>query len=373
MRRILLSLAIIQIVIILFWLQRIEFFSQNKKPISSGKAKLFRLETRTMSQKESLKFPINIEEMMQTDKRIEVSDKYNQTTVLMFDSLNNIETVVTKVVFPPALQVMFGFKGMDSLASKIAFVNTLRGTPIIPISYDMTKAAGVKDLVQDFHGPYILKKNIQEQKGLKIITNENELIDTLEKDPGYVVAQKLLDNPLLVSNRKINIRIYLLIIVDPHAKKCDFYIYDNGFIYYSPKRWEENSIENDVHITTGYMKDRSVYLSNPLTYKLLLDTLDDHKRNLLHSNIVNAFSIVKRKYEKELMIVNKRMPCKCVSLMGCDVAPDKFYDVKIMEINKGPDLTYKDENDAKLKLQLIKDIFETTVFDNVTPSFQKII
>ena len=45
-------------------------------------------------------------------------------------------------------------------------------------------------------------------------------------------------------------------------------------------------------------------------------------------------------------------------ILGCDVAVNKNLECKIMEINKGPDLTYKDERDKTVKYNLVKDTLD---------------
>ena len=53
------------------------------------------------------------------------------------------------------------------------------------------------------------------------------------------------------------------------------------------------------------------------------------------------------------------------NIFGIDIAPDESLNVKIMELNKAPDLSYKDDRDANVKLNMVKDmmnlvgIFET--------------
>jgi hypothetical protein len=47
---------------------------------------------------------------------------------------------------------------------------------------------------------------------------------------------------------------------------------------------------------------------------------------------------------------------KCV-IMGADVAVDADLGIKLMEINKGPDLRYKDERDGHVKFNMIRDTF----------------
>ena len=59
-------------------------------------------------------------------------------------------------------------------------------------------------------------------------------------------------------------------------------------------------------------------------------------------------------------------------LLGCDVAPDQYLNVKLMEINKGPDLSPKDQRDKELKYEMISEtlafIERFSIDDNVQSS-----
>ena len=48
----------------------------------------------------------------------------------------------------------------------------------------------------------------------------------------------------------------------------------NGFVYYTPKKYSNESLHFDHNITTGYI-DRKIYEENPLTLK----DFYDHLRN----------------------------------------------------------------------------------------------
>ena len=57
-----------------------------------------------------------------------------------------------------------------------------------------------------------------------------------------------------------------------------------------------------------------------------------------------------------------------------DVAPDNNLNVKVMEINKGPDLSAKDDKDDKVKNKVSEDVFRTVglIKDNEMSEFIKI-
>ena len=93
----------------------------------------------------------------------------------------------------------------------------------------------------------------------------------------YVVIQELLQNPYLIDGRKINLRVYVLLV--KYNNEYRIYMYDNGFMYYTASRYVPNSIDTKVNITTGYI-DREVYEKNPLTIKDFQQYLNDESRPL---------------------------------------------------------------------------------------------
>jgi hypothetical protein len=124
-------------------------------------------------------------------------------------------------------------------------------------------------------------------------------------------------------------------------------------MYYTPKKFVKDSIDKDRHITSGYI-DRSIYDKNPLTVKNLYNFLGIEKATKLKRNIAEMFKYVASSYEP-VLLKNDSNKHLNFAIMGCDVAVDDKLGCKIMEINKGPDLSYKDEKDKAVKMQLIKD------------------
>lgn len=203
---------------------------------------------------------------------------------------------------------------------------------------------------------YILKNNKQRQRGLKI-TNKDTDIKNGVKD-GYVIVQEMYKNPFLVDGRKINFRYYLLVVCNNN--KISGYIYNDGFCYYTPKKFKKGSLDFDRNVTTGYI-DRKVYEKNPLTLCDFRDHLEKKEKGLsklwdkrvekLMKNTIQALEIkicTNKKYDKNILF----------QLFGADVAPNVSLHPKLMEINKGPDLGAKDKKDKQVKLNLQRDIFK---------------
>jgi hypothetical protein len=223
---------------------------------------------------------------------------------------------------------------------------------------------------------YVMKKNVQRQNGITISNNLDEIIKNKENDEKndypFVIVQDLLQDPYTISGRKINLRVYVLII--KNSNKTNLYVYSDGFMYYTAELFKKNSIDKKINITTGYI-DRKVYEENPLThndFKLYLDSdrnyneieqnLKNYNKNIseyvfnnIYNLITDIFTVFFDKIGKSPKLYNNTK----FQLFGCDVAIDENLDAKIMEINKGPDLGAKDKRDSELKHNLVRDIFKT--------------
>jgi len=213
---------------------------------------------------------------------------------------------------------------------------------------------------------YIMKKNIQRQEGLLITQDQDAIINGYKKN-GYVIAQELLQDPYTIKGRKI----YLLIVcIDG---KIGGYVYNNGFMYYTKTKFEKGSTSSDSNITTGYI-DRQVYEENPLTLKDFKTYLDSdriisfHELNVISDNKIiseyvfdNIYNLMRKMITSlELKICNKVDLKNNVQfqIFGVDVSLSDKLIPQIMEVNKGPDLGYKDDRDKEVKIGVVEDAFK---------------
>ena len=132
------------------------------------------------------------------------------------------------------------------------------------------------------------------------------------------------------------------------------------FMYYTVKNFSYDSLDKDAHITTGYIS-RDVYKHNPLTLEDFYIYLDKngYNSNTLKHNIKNLFEKIMSAIN--LGICNRKLSDTNLlfQLFGTDIAPDNNLNVKLIEINKGPDMGGKDARDNAVKDAVIKDIFKT--------------
>jgi hypothetical protein len=278
-------------------------------------------------------------------------NKINDARLIFFTDYGDIDNNIEKINYPKDAYI-YAIRGSDLMASKsnlASFFQYSKLEKYIPLTYILSHH-DLSGLSEDNGAIYFLKKNVQRQEGT-LITKDVKYIKEKAREDGYVVCQELLQNPLLINKRKINMRVYMLITSS--FGKIDFYFYNNGFIYYTPKYFEKNSIETDVNITTGYI-DRQVYIDNPLTHKNMYDLLGDEKSIKLKENINEFFKNFKDVYKTQLES-NNTMGNR-FNVFGVDIAPDENYKVTIMEVNKAPDLSYKDKRDSEVKLNMVKDM-----------------
>lgn len=242
-----------------------------------------------------------------------------------------------------------------------------------PDTFVLSREADVRRM-KVFHYPgklYIMKKNIQRQQGLKITDDIDAIIANKDK---YVLAQELLQNPYTVNGRKINLRVYVLVVCQ--GTNMDVYVYNDGFMYYSKDEFKKGSKDDGPNITTGYV-DRWVYKVNPLTHVDFKTYLDDTNRE--HKFHVEKFISRQKLKLSEVVFdrINKMMCeifmsymgvlcrpgsklCNNVTyqIFGADVSLDNNLQPMIMEINKGPDLSPKDEKDRTVKYNMVRDVYK---------------
>jgi hypothetical protein len=229
-------------------------------------------------------------------------------------------------------------------------------TNYLPKSYLPYRPESIDELKKDYKPDklYIMKKNLQRQEGIKITSSYEELINN--KDQDFIIIQELLQNPFLVNGRKINLRVYVLLVI--RNDKSYIYVYDDGFMYYTPEYFKKGSLDISRNITTGYV-DRQIYVDNPLTHDDFRQYLGQARTNIVFQNIRNLIKDTLQPYQDQLINFQSFPGSIQFQVFGADVAVNDDMSALLMEINKGPDLNYKDERDGALKKKLLRDIFVT--------------
>ena len=243
----------------------------------------------------------------------------------------------------------------------------------VPQSYVTYNSESMEKFKKDYNKDklYIMKKNVQRQEGIRITNNYNELVNGIKDE--FIIIQELLQNPYILNGRKINLRVYILVVIK--NDNCSIYAYTNGFMYYTSKEFIKGSADLDRNVTTGYI-DRKVYEENPLTHDDFRNYLGKEKSIIVFNNIYKLVENVMSPLKKYLLSFQAFPGSTQFQIFGSDVAVNDDLTATLMEINKGPDLSYKDKRDGEVKRNLVEDIFDiidaVKIDENKTNRFLKV-
>lgn len=287
------------------------------------------------------------------DEIFPVAERIEDARLVIFSDYGDIDNQISRIPYAPSSYV-YAVNGSDLMANKALLAKAFQDAGMeryIPKTYIVKAGLEVPE------GTYFLKKNMQRQEGA-MITRDRDYIRKGSYKDGYVVCQELLQDPMLVNGRKTNMRYYLLVVTN--GREAKFYVYNNGFMYYTPEHFKKGSIDKDVNVTTGYI-DRKVYEDNPLTHRDLYSYMSSKAHaagaaGILEKNTLEFFGRFRSLYEKTILDANRDTRNMRFNVFGVDIAPDENLNVKIMEVNKAPDLSYKDQRDAAVKLNMVRDM-----------------
>lgn len=311
-------------------------------------------------------FPDLLEKVMKNRK---MSHDNNDYEVYIPCTYNGSENEILDFENKKSKKIFF-IDGCDFLASKLALWDLLRdeygllANKYMPTTFLLENNTDLKEFPKHFEANkkqradqmYVLKNYAQRQEGIKLTRDLDEIMTGV--DNGWYLVQDYIYKPYCISGHKINFRYYLLIVC--RDNNIESYIHQDGFLYYTPEKYDEFDNSFKKHITTGYI-DRKIYDENPLTLDDFREFLDKKQRGLSQVWDNNAETLM----TDVMTAINKKV-CKNTKLsnhvrfqlFGCDLAPYENLDATLIEINKGPDLDGKDERDIKVKMQVQEDIFK---------------
>ena len=270
---------------------------------------------------------------------------------------NNVETEMAENIFYG--KYIFGLKGCDSIVSKNSIWSILEMTYGRPFaSQIMPETFVLKDKGQlemafdqiENGKTLICKKNLQRKLGLKFAATKKELEECVKED--FKIAQRFMKNTLTIKGRKMNIRIYY--VIKKEGDQLTFYLYRNGKILYTNKE-TGGEISFDTHITS-YQMDANIYKNDGLPH-----SIDDLRRFLG----IDKSRIIWEKIEEKMGLLSEAIASVfydemhynkvCFQLFGVDVIVSENGEPFILEINKGPDMIPKCDQDEELKRKVYED------------------
>ncbi len=258
----------------------------------------------------------------------------------------------------PSQLYIFGINGCDKMVSKNNIWATLKkyygfdqASQIMPSSYVLEDEADMKQFKRDYQSDtiYILKKNVQRKEGLKL-TKDYEYITKKAAKEDYKVVQNYIRNLYLINGRKVNLRIYLLVVLRGDERK--FYISDLGKCIYTNKKYNDNDLDFESNITS-YHLDMSVYKENPRTFEELRTYMSSRGDDpslffvKIHQILQKMCMALSNDFYQSKNIRERN--AISFQLFGVDVIMNDKLEPYLLEVNKGPDMSARDEEDKKMK------------------------
>ena len=264
-------------------------------------------------------------------------------------------------------QKIFGITGSDLLAAKdslwIQFerkYGRLESREYLPNTFVLRNTKHMALFEKLFHQnkqqnkKYLLKKNIQQKKGIKI-TNDLEFILQKAHQEGYVVVQEYIDDLYLIHQRKINLRVYLLIVCQ--NGRVSWFINKEGKCIYTNKDFSPDQLDDpEVHLTSLNL-DTNIYKTHPLTLSDLKMYLGSPQYNILFSRIGHIMTKCRKAYEGKLCHLDRLKNNVSFQLFGLDFMFTKQMKPYLLEMNKGPQMKYMNTAEQNFKGKIIKELF----------------
>lgn len=277
---------------------------------------------------------------------------------------NNVENELKNINTIRNNQLIFGISGCDKIVSKNNIWTLLSDTygrkkasTIMPETYILDNSSDMKKFTIDYNPSkkYILKKNIQRKKGLLMSNNLKQILNS--KNQGYKVVQKYLSDIFLINKRKINLRIYVLI-------KCtngntSAYLHPKGKCIYTNKDYNPKDLDFETNITS-YNLNLDIYKTNPLTLEDLKIYFQKNNLDydLFFQKIIDLMKLTIRASTKQLCQLKSLSDNIMFQLFGVDIIFDNSLHPYLLEFNKGPDMTPKNEIDKVIKTKVQEDMFD---------------
>jgi hypothetical protein len=276
---------------------------------------------------------------------------------------NFIEQELKKVRPKNDKQTIFGISGCDFIVSKNGlwelvskYYGREKALTLLPNTYILYKPHEM-ELFKKEYSPskmYLLKKNIQQKKGIHITNNMDDIMKGYQNN--FKVVQEYVKHTYLIDGHKVNLRIYLLIIC--RHGKLKAYVHSIGKCIYTKKKYKGNfkSIDPEEHLTSVGL-DVNMYNTMPETLEDLRVRIGKSQYDLLLNRIHrNLLYVVTAAEHKLCQLINIRNNLS-FQLFGLDYIFDDQMHPLLLEMNKGPDMRGKTEIDYKNKVKVLEDTF----------------
>ena len=312
-----------------------------------------------------------IKDIFDTNNIKQTDDNWNIYVPCGYNNVENeLKTIDIKNNNSNSDKYIFGVNGCDTIVSKNKIWECLvkcygreKARTLMPESYILDDPNEMMEFRRHFNpnekAIYILKKNVQRKEGLKLTRDFFEILNGADDE--YRVAQKYITDLYLINDRKINLRIYMLIVIKNNS--VYFYLSRTGKCIYTNKKYNDNDLDFESNITS-YHLDMSVYNENPRDFEQLRKYID--VKNKKEDNGKRLFNNIELLMKEVALCLSKNFyQSKNIEgsitfqLFGADVIFDSELHPYLLEFNKGPDMSPRDILDENMKNSVQSDMFKT--------------
>lgn len=278
---------------------------------------------------------------------------------------NNVESELRQVRTTRPDQKIFGIHGCDRIVSKDGIWRILketygreRASSLMPDTY-ILHSDQERELFRRNYRPnqiYLLKKNIQRKRGI-LLTDKLDVILAARKD-NYRVVQAYVPDLYLIRRRKVNLRIYMMVTCQKGVFKA--YIHRDGKCIYTNQDYQEGTDVPEQHLTSLNV-GVEVYQDRPQSLEDLRAWLGEregpHAYELLMSRLVKNLTLVMKAAKPRLCQLVHLDGNVTFQLFGLDYVFTDDMHPYLLEMNKGPDMSSKNDMDSLLKTGVTRDCF----------------
>ncbi len=185
-----------------------------------------------------------------------------------------------------------------------------------------------KDLFKNKKKWIVKPENASFRAGIKVVDSYNDMTEQIGQ---YInsnwIIQDYIDNPLTIEDRKIHLRIYVLLIKT--KKYAQVLIFNKGYIFLAKTKYNKKVLSEDSNLSGGDSKEQM----RLYPHRLIKDYGEEVYKKI--SNQINI--IVKETMDAtidNLSCVNSEISkYKCYKFLGYDILIDNKFKAYLAEIN----------------------------------------
>jgi hypothetical protein len=202
--------------------------------------------------------------------------------------------------------------------------------------------------------------------GILIFNNNEDFLEHTKKDinlPNIIIIQECI-KPYIIKdvneincltnnnnnyylNKKFDMRIYLFV-----SNNRNYYISDNSFLRFSALKYNDKIIDNVMLLTNTSINKH--YTNN--TSNLILST-KDWKPYKNYKPIIEEYCVafLKKLFDCPFNEFINLKDQKFISILGIDVIITEDKQVKLLEVNRRPNLSFLNKKQKTIKINMCKD------------------